>query len=54
MTGATYTVKRLNDVQWTMSTGLWATCKGHTIIDVYDSRELAEAWVAYANRKAAA
>lgn len=46
----TYTAKPYDQVHWTMSRGLWATCKGDTIIDVYESRELAEAWVAYANR----
>ena len=49
----TYRAAPLSRVAFTMDTTLWATCKGSDVIDVYDNREMAEAWVEYMNRRAA-
>ena len=50
----TYIAKPYNHAAWTMTTGLWATVRAdtHEIIDVYESREIAEAWADGANRRA--
>ena len=55
MNRGTYVVRPLNEVQWTMSRDLWATWDRRKlrVIDVYDSRELADAWVKYMNERTA-
>jgi len=48
-----YSVKPFEAVAWTMTPGLWATYDDtdQRVVDIYDDRDIAEAWVTYANRK---